>query len=554
MHSKKKSFLTSILSFSKMDITGRFAITVLVVMTLTLLTSAKIIDVQLSSELKGLMSISDGTVKKLFAENTSEAKRLQAAKIENLSKLLAALAPAAIAEFDLSTLTTYAKMVRHDEDIGFVAFETKDGKTLGSSGDKTKIADGNFVKLKIENDGVDFGQVVIGFNYDRLDKYLAAAAVQSKLGRKTMVAAGEHALSSSTISLLVSMAVSGLITVAVLYWMFIVLVTRRLGILESSLKDIAEGDGDLTKRVAVNSNDAIDRVGQYFNAFLSKIHNAISRVDDASQQLAASSSQLAIITDETKVSIDDQQSETEQVATAINEMAATVSEVARNATDAATATHDADEQALAGRKIVTMSIDYIHILVEDIEEAAKVISQLKSDSQSIGSVLDVIQGIAEQTNLLALNAAIEAARAGEQGRGFAVVADEVRTLASRTQESTTEIKSIIDNLQAGAEKAVHAMDKGRDQVQKSVEKTTEAGASLESITAAVAKINEMNTQIASAAEEQNSVAEEINQNITRISQHAEKTASGAQTTQMASTELASLSEELNVLMSQFKIK
>ena len=553
MQSNKKSFLTRLLSLSKMDITGRFAISVLIVLSLTLLASAKIIYMLQSAELHGLLEISDNTVKKLSDKNTSEAKKLQTEKIQNLSKLLAAIAPSAIAEFDLTSLTNYAKMARQDKDISYAAFESTDGKILGSSGDKTKVSANNFVELKIENDGVEYGRFVIGFNYERLDKYIETAAAQSTMDSKIMTEAGESALSTSTISLLISMAVSGFITVAVLYGMFVVLVTRRLAILENSMKEIAEGDGDLTKRVIVNSKDAIDRVGLYFNLFLDKIQNAITRVDGASQQLSVSSTQLTTITDETKHSIDNQQSETEQVATAINEMAATVSEVARNATDAATATHDADEQALEGRSIVTLSIDYIHVLVDDIEEAAKVIAQLKSDSQSIGSVLDVIQGIAEQTNLLALNAAIEAARAGEQGRGFAVVADEVRTLASRTQESTTEIKSIIDNLQSGAEKAVHAMEKGREQVQKSVEKTTEAGTSLESITAAVAKINEMNAQIASAAEEQNSVAEEINQNITRISHHAEKTSDGAQTTQMASTELASLSEELNTLMSQFKI-
>lgn len=549
----KKPLLTRLLSLSKMDITGRFTISIIVVMTVTFLASAKIIYVLQSSALDGLLATSDSTVQTLFDKNKSEAKKSQTAKINNLSKLLAAIAPSAIAEFDLSSLVNYADMVRQDDDISYAAFEDKDGNVLAISGDKTKIASDNFVQLKIEDDGVELGQVVLGFNYIRLEQYIETASKQSKMDSELMSNAGNDALRASTVGLLVSMAVSGLIIVAVLYWMFIVLVVRRLGILESSMKDISEGDGDLTKRVEVKSTDAIDRVGQYFNLFLDKIHDAITRVDGASKQLNVSSTELTAITDETKNSIDEQQSETEQVATAINEMTVTVGEVACNATDAATATHDADEQAAEGRRIVTSSIDSIHVLVDDIQEAANVIMQLRKDSESIGGVLDVIQGIAEQTNLLALNAAIEAARAGEQGRGFAVVADEVRTLASRTQESTTEIKTIIDSLQSGAEQAVQAMDKGREQVQMTVEKTTEAGSSLELITAAVAKINEMNTQIASAAEEQNSVAEEINQNITRISQHAEKTADGAQTTQMASTELASLSEELNILMSQFKI-
>jgi len=549
---KKRSFL-KLLSFSKLGITAKFTMSLVIVMTLTSLISVKIIEGQQSAAISELLDESENTVQTLFDKNNAETKKAQLGKIVNLAKLLAAIAPSAIAEFDLSSLTIYANMVRQDEDISYAAFEDNSGHVLAVSGDKEKVSADNFYKLKIEDEGVELGQIIIGFNYAHHNQLMGTAARQFEADHKKMIEVSEHASSVSKVILLTSMAVSGLITVAVLYWMFIRLVIRRLAILENSMKDIAEGEGDLTKHVEVKSKDAIDRVGLYFNLFLDKIHKAIVRVDEASQQLTASSSELSTITDETKASIDSQQYETEQVATAINEMAATVSEVARNATDAASATSEADERAVEGRKIVSLSIDYIHVLVEDIEEAANVITHLKQDSENIGSVLDVIQGIAEQTNLLALNAAIEAARAGEQGRGFAVVADEVRTLASRTQDSTTEIKSIIDSIQAGAEKAVAAMDKGRQQVQQSVEKTTEAGASLESITEAVAKINQMNTQIASAAEEQSSVAEEINKNITRISEYADSTANGAQSTQMASTELGSLSKQMNELMAQFKI-
>lgn len=539
--------------FSKLDITGRFTFSIVIVMSLTFLASAIIIYTQQSAALGKLLETSDKMVESLFERDKAESKKSQVHKVQSVAQLLAAIAPPAIAEFELSALANYADMIRHDKDISYVGIYDASGNALAASGDKTKVSADNIVEMKVEDDGVELGNVVIGFNYLRLNKQLESATIQYKLDEKTLHVAGDETLKVSTVSLLISMAVCGIITVAVLFWMFRCMVVSRLAILEKSMKDIAEGDGDLKIRVDVHSNDAIDRVGRYFNLFLDKIHDAITRVDGASQQLNVSSTELTSITDDTKNSIDEQQSETEQVATAINEMTVTVGEVARNATDAASATHDADEQAAEGRSIVTSSIDSIHVLVDDIQEAANVIMQLRKDSESIGGVLDVIQGIAEQTNLLALNAAIEAARAGEQGRGFAVVADEVRTLASRTQESTTEIKTIIDSLQSGAEQAVQAMDKGREQVQMTVEKTTEAGSSLELITAAVAKINEMNTQIASAAEEQNSVAEEINQNITRISQHAEKTADGAQTTQMASTELASLSEELNILMSQFKI-
>ncbi len=262
---------------------------------------------------------------------------------------------------------------------------------------------------------------------------------------------------------------------------------------------------------------------------------------------------MSSITDESTRAIIDQQSETSQVATAITEMAATVQEVAKNASEAASAANAADQEASSGKQIVNASITSIHKLSEEVENAAEVISKLKDESDKIGGVLDVIQSIAEQTNLLALNAAIEAARAGDQGRGFAVVADEVRTLAQRTQESTTEIQGMIEQIQNSAVKAVTVMDAGRKQTQTSVSTATDAGASFETITAAIATINDMSTHIASAAEEQNAVAEEINKNINQISQIAERSSEGAKKTEISSTELSSLSEELTTLMTQFKI-
>lgn len=322
-------------------------------------------------------------------------------------------------------------------------------------------------------------------------------------------------------------------TIGLMLFRFIVM--QRMNKLEQNIRDVAEGDGDLRKRIIVKGNDCIDRLGTYFNAFVDKIYKAITRVNDVILQLSAASEQMFSVIDQTADTIVEQQSETEQVATTIDEMAAMV--------------HAADSDASGGRITVSASIDSICKLVQNVENAAGVISQLKDDSESIGSVLDVIRGIAEQTNLLALNAAIEADRAGEQGRSFAVVVDEVRTLAQRTQESTTEIQKMIERLRNGAEKAVTAMDAGRQQTHTSVEKATEAGGSFQAISTAVATINDMNTHIASAAEEQNAVAEEINKN----NQLADQTASGMKKTAISSTELSALSEELSTQMRQFKI-
>jgi len=241
------------------------------------------------------------------------------------------------------------------------------------------------------------------------------------------------------------------------------------------------------------------------------------------------------------------------VATAMNEMAMTAQEVAQNAANTATGAEDANQQALQGHEIVTNTVDGITDLASGIQTASNSIDKVSSDSQEIGRVLDVIKGIAEQTNLLALNAAIEAARAGEQGRGFAVVADEVRSLASRTETSTQEIQQMIERLQQGSEHAVTLMQASNQQADKSVEQASLAGDALQQITQSVASINDMAAQIATAAEEQTSVNEEINRNITNISTISDSTSVEADNTHHSSKDLETLATNLNLLVSQFKV-
>ena len=334
---------------------------------------------------------------------------------------------------------------------------------------------------------------------------------------------------------------------------FPLLVTRPLGRVISAIEDLASGDGDLTLRVSVDSKDELGQLSGSLNQFLDKLHSLIKRAAATSGQVREASGKMLQLNSQTQEMITNQHSSTDMVATAINEMAATVQEIAQSASNAADGARTADADARKGSERVDSSAISIRDLAQDVERAAEVIHKLENEAEKVGSVLDVIRGIAEQTNLLALNAAIEAARAGEQGRGFAVVADEVRTLASRTQQSTTEIQGMIEKLQSGARNAVSVMDAGREKAQVSVERAESAGSSLIEITKAVASISSMNTQIASAAEEQSAVTQEINRNITEISAISDRNSQISSEAAQASSVLSEYAQELDRIVQNFKI-
>jgi len=319
-----------------------------------------------------------------------------------------------------------------------------------------------------------------------------------------------------------------------------------------AMEDLAEGEGDLTRRLDEKGKSEIALMAKGFNSFATKVQSLVSQVASGVENLSNVVSDVSNIVDQTQVGSQQTRQQTEQVATAITEMTATVQEVASNANLAADSAQQADDNAQSGQQVVGETVSSINSLAAEIETGANVINKLSQDAQSIGSVLDVIKGIAEQTNLLALNAAIEAARAGEQGRGFAVVADEVRTLASRTQESTTEIESMIDSLQVQANAAVEAITRGQEKAHDSVKNASNAGSALNEITNSVATITSMNIQIATASEEQSSVAEEINQNVVNISHVADENAQASNQLSSSSDDLAQLASELQQLVSQFK--
>ncbi len=410
-------------------------------------------------------------------------------------------------------------------------------------------------KLIFEDD-VIMANVMTGTWDDFFQRISAQIDISWSLGDATLVAL-ESVLDARVTTnyramfTLVTLLSLVLIVVVYLYGGFYLATRHTIKHLSEKMGQVAQGD--MTVQAKIHSRDELGALGRDFNETIARIRELIQQVSSMSAQVDEQSNQVQRISADSSQAVASQRSQIDQVATAMNEMAATSQEVASSAAVAVSNAEEVNTVTLSGRTLVESSVKTIEGLANEIEHSVKVINKLADDSASISRVLDVIKGVAEQTNLLALNAAIEAARAGEQGRGFAVVADEVRTLARRTHESTEEIEHMIARLQEGVNAAVKAMGSSHGMTGESVDSTLKVQAALANILTSISQIVDQSQQIAAAAEEQTAVSHDIDQNIVQISEVGERTAVGARQAEESSQRMGQLVQELQRIVSAFRV-
>ena len=392
-----------------------------------------------------------------------------------------------------------------------------------------------------------FDQAAEAIN-NQLDEVMASVKVREQDNLAAQVNAA-----TTLKNTVMSLAVIFLITLVAMALAVFKVILAPISAMSEMAKDLAQGEGDLTKRLDESRSDELGVTAGWINRFVEKTHRTIETISQVTTELDSAAHELSSSARQANDGMMAQLTETEQAARAMDEMLASAHEVTQNATETANKTVSVNEQSQQGRSISDTTVTEITQMVAQMEKAHNVVDQLGQDSNNIGTVLDVIKSISEQTNLLALNAAIEAARAGEQGRGFAVVADEVRTLAGRSQQSTEEIQAMVDRLQSNMTEVTEVIQHGSEQAHRSGESVRQVKQALEAIDDSISSINQMNTQIATAAEEQSHISTDIGSNINNISQVARTNSENVTSVHHTSEELQSNVNRLNQLIGQFKI-
>ncbi|MAP31834.1 MAG: chemotaxis protein [Marinobacter sp.] len=388
--------------------------------------------------------------------------------------------------------------------------------------------------------------------FDQLRNYYDSAGshADEQAQQRSAEASSEGTSSSATV---LAITVIAIIIAISLFTVFIRLIISSISALRDQLDNIAQGEGDLTQRIPVTVEDDLGKLARSFNRVLENLQGMIGSIQNLSRDLGAGATELATAARDNNDGVTRQTDSISMVATAINEMQSAIEEVAGNASRAAEITREAETKGNNSAQIIRSSSKQVHRLAAQISKAVEVIRKLSADSDNITSVLDVIRGIAEQTNLLALNAAIEAARAGEQGRGFAVVADEVRTLAQRTGQSTEDIQTMITALQTGVSDVVNVMETGSKEATETERLATEAEQELQAILEAISSITDVNTSVASATEEQTQVVDEINRSITDINDLAAASADRSKAIDGIAKSLESYVRELEQQTGRFRV-
>jgi methyl-accepting chemotaxis protein len=466
-------------------------------------------------------------------------------KMNEVTSRLAQSLPATLWNFETEQLISIVESeVSAGEVKGVFVFDNDNKLVLGRISDESgKVSDSgipNIITLKKEG--------LLSFDDEGEEK---------SVGRFVLLvdtSSIDALLNESMIRTIIQIFVMLFLLITVITILLQRIVIKPLNEIGLALNDIAHGEGDLTRRLNVIRMDEIGVVAHNFNSFSDKIKHTVIKVEEVGKSVNMSSLELSQITEANKQQLESQHMETVQVSTAVNQMSATVLDIASSAEKAAFAAKHADTEAQEGMIMMQSTTESIELLASNVDSAVSVINQLENESQRIGSVIEVIQSIAAQTNLLALNAAIEAARAGEQGRGFAVVADEVRTLASRTQQATEQINQMIEKLQHQSEQAVQVMAESHDNTKRTIEKVGNAAQSLKTIVSSVTEISDMNIQIASAAEQQSAAANEIDQSTVRIASLADESFKSGNQVAESSVNLTKLGNQLNTLISIFKTR